>query len=121
MSIRFKLKRNRFTALICLFLLSAFSMISHANATGQHKVYGLLTYHTNEGKLPALQARFRDHTQDIFHHLGMNVIANWIPIKNPEAANTLIYILEHDSEEDAKQKWQIFINDPAWISAYQAS
>jgi len=28
-----------------------------------------------------------------------------------KANNTLIFILEHDSEEDTKHKWQTFIDD----------
>ena len=77
--------------------------------------------HTNEAKLPALQARFREHTHHIFERLGMKVVAYWIPTTAPAANNTLIYIIEHESEADAKQKWQTFINDPTWKAAYQAS
>lgn len=44
----------------------------------------------------------------------MKVIAYWISTKDPEATNSLINILGHDSEKDAKQKWQTFIKDPKW-------
>jgi hypothetical protein len=114
-------KESRFIVLVKVLLLSTFVMGTSANATSQQKVYELRTYHTNEGQLPALQNRFREHTQPIFERLEMKVVAYWIPTKAPEANNTLIYILEHDSEEDAKQKWQTFMNDPAWKKAYQAS
>ena len=121
MSIRTLFKKNRAVVLASLFLLPAYVITTHANAASQQKVYELRTYHTNEGKLPALQARFRDHTDSIFKRLGMKVIAYWVPTTAPKASNTLIYIIEHDSEDDAKQKWQTFINDPTWKSAYQAS
>lgn len=121
MSVRSMLKKNRLIALVSMFLLPAFVIATHANAVSPQKVYELRTYHTNEGKLPALQARFREHTHDIFNRLGMKVIAYWIPTSAPEASNTLIYIIEHDSQDDAKQKWQTFINDPTWKSAYQTS
>ncbi|PKG97201.1 NIPSNAP family protein [Paraglaciecola sp. MB-3u-78] len=96
-------------------------MATSADAASQKKVYELRTYHTNEGKLHALQARFREHTHHIFERLGMKVVAYWIPTTAPAANNTLIYIIEHDSEADAKQKWQTFINDPTWKTAYQTS
>lgn len=112
---------NRSLVIIFVAFVSL-TPISHFAYAGSHdSVYELRTYHTHEGKLPALQARFREHTDAIFKRLGMKVVAYWIPTKQPEASNTLIYILEHDSEEDAKQKWQTFINDPEWVKAYQAS
>jgi hypothetical protein len=111
--------RNLFWAFTGLFMLPAFLLT--ASAKDGERVYELRTYHTNEGKLPALQTRFREHTHAIFNRLGMKVIAYWVPTKEPEASNTLIYIIEHESEDDAKQKWQTFINDPEWVKAYQAS
>ena len=115
------LKKYRFIVLVKLFLLSTLIMATSAQAHGQQKVYELRTYHTNEGKLLELQTRFREHTHSIFERLNMKVVAYWIPTTAPESSNTLIYILEHDSEQDAKQKWQTFIADPAWVKAYQAS
>jgi hypothetical protein len=121
MIVKSMLRINLFVVLVSLFLLPSLVMTASAHGDSQEKVYELRTYHTNEGKMPALQARFRDHTQTIFKRLGMKVVAYWTPTKEPEASNTLIYIIEHDSEEDAKQKWQKFMKDPAWSSAYQAS
>jgi hypothetical protein len=103
-----------------LFVALTTSAYAQANETKQ-KVFEMRTYHTYAGKLPELQARFRDHTHSIFQRLGMKVDAYWVPIHEPEASNTLIYIIEHDSEETAKQKWQRFMEDPQWIKAYQAS
>jgi hypothetical protein len=115
------LKKYQFIVLVKLFLLTTLVVATGAQAHGQQKVYELRTYHTNEGKLPELQTRFREHTHSIFERLNMKVVAYWIPTNVPESSNTLIYILEHDSEQDAKQKWQTFIADPTWVKAYQAS
>ena len=101
------------------FSLFAAGKDSHQNAVS--KVYEMRTYHTHEGKLDALHARFRDHTHEIFGRLGMKVVAYWTPTKSPNLENTLIYILEHDSEQDAKNKWETFIADPDWVKAYQNS
>ncbi|MFT4938463.1 MAG: hypothetical protein ACI88A_001490 [Paraglaciecola sp.] len=51
----------------------------------------------------------------------MKVIAYWTPTKDTGASNTLIYIIEHDRQEDVRQKWQTLFKDPVWSSAYQAS
>lgn len=119
MNLKLIFTRHLILALTGLFLLP--STLILANADSPEKIYELRTYHTNEGKLPALEARFREHTHTIFNRLGMKVVAYWTPTKEPEASNTLIYIIEHDSEDDAKQKWHTFINDPKWVKAYQTS
>jgi hypothetical protein len=115
------LNKNRFSVLVKLFLLSTFALATNIQAASPQKVYEMRTYHTHEGKLPELQTRFREHTHSIFERLNMKVVAYWIPTKAPESSNTLIYIIEHNSEQDAKQKWKTFIADPAWIKAYKAS
>jgi hypothetical protein len=108
--------------LMFLYLSVGFTQFTQAqeHAT-QSKVYELRTYHVHKGKMLALQNRFRDHTDAIFQRLGMPVLAYWTPTSEPQASSTLIYIIEHKSEEDAKQKWQRFSQDPQWIAAYQAS
>jgi hypothetical protein len=70
-----------------------------------YKVYELRTYHTNEGKMPRLPARFREHIHNIFKRLRMQVTAYWVPTKEPEAGNMLICVIEHNSEDAAEQKW----------------
>ena len=66
-------------------------------------VYELRIYHANDGKLDALLARFRDHTNKIFAKHHMRAIAYWTPTDDPAKTNTLIYILEHPSRDAAKQ------------------
>lgn len=120
-------RKTNFTRLPILFFVSAIFMLgSLPTLAGHHKeksekVYELRTYYTHDGKLDALKSRFKDHTHNIFNRLNMKVIAYWTPTQSPEADNTLIYIIEHDSEADAKKKWQTFIKDPAWKKAYKAS
>ena len=78
------------------------------------KVFELRTYTAPEGKLPNLQARFRDHTRRIFDKHGMKSIGYWVPQDAPQHDNTLIYILEHKSRDAAKQSWAAFQKDPEW-------
>lgn len=81
--------------------------------TGQ-RVFELRTYTAPEGKLGALQARFRDHTRRIFDKHGMTSIGYWVPQDAPLSQNTLIYILAHPSREAAKKNWAEFGADPEW-------
>lgn len=85
------------------------------------KLYELRVYKANEGKLDALHARFREHTQDIFASHNMRSYAYWSPIEGTKAGNNLIYILEYDNRDTAKAGWQAFFKDPKWQKAYQES
>jgi len=75
------------------------------------KVFELRTYTSPEGKLPNLQARFRDHTRRIFDKHGMTSVGYWVPQDTP---NTLIYIISHRNREQAKENWAAFQKDPEW-------
>jgi hypothetical protein len=82
-------------------------------------VYELRTYHANPGKLPDLEARFRDHTITIFNKHHMKSVGYWIPTDNKDYV--LIYILEHESQEQALKNWAEFMADPEWQAVAKAS
>ena len=44
-----------------------------------HQVFELRTYTTNEGKLPNLLTRFRDHTMRIFENHDMTNVGYFVP------------------------------------------
>jgi hypothetical protein len=85
------------------------------------RVYELRTYHTLPGRLPALQARFRDHTIAIFNKHHMTSIGYWVPQDSPQKESTLIYIITHESREQAKKNWADFGADPEWKEVSKAS
>ena len=85
------------------------------------RVYELRTYHTFPGRLPALQARFRDHTVTLFNRHHITSVGYFTPQDAPIAENTLIYILAHDNRESAKENWASFQKDPEWQAAAKAS
>jgi NIPSNAP protein len=85
--------------------------VAHAQAG---KVYELRTYTAPDGKLGDLHARFRNHTIGIFNNHGMKSVAYFSPQDAPLSQNTLIYILEHPSREEAKKHWAEFSADPEW-------
>ena len=86
--------------------------VAHAQAAGH--VYELRTYTAPEGKLGELQARFRNHTRRIFDTHHMKSVGYWVPQDAPASQNTLIYILEHPSRDEAKANWAAFQKDPEW-------
>ena len=92
---------------------------AQAFATG--RVFEIRTYTANEGKLAALQARFRDHTTAIFEKHGMQNIGYWVPTDAPASQNTLIYILAFPDREAAKKSWAEFMADPEWKKVQQES
>lgn len=79
-----------------------------------NRVFELRTYHCNEGKLPNLQARFRNHTTKIFEKHGMTNIGYWVPMDEPASKDTLTYLLAFPDRESAKKSWDDFRNDPEW-------
>lgn len=93
-----------------------------ASAAAAGRVFELRTYTTHEGKLEALQTRFRDHTTKLFAKHGMTNVGYWTPAADsPLAQNTLIYVLAYPSREAAKRSWDDFRNDPEWKKAREAS
>ncbi|MCA9103533.1 MAG: NIPSNAP family protein [Planctomycetales bacterium] len=82
------------------------------------EVYELRTYTTAEGRLPALHARFRDHTMKLFEKHGMRNVMYWTPLDEP---NTLIYVVAHKSRAAADASWDAFVNDPEWKRAHAES
>ena len=85
------------------------------------RVYELRTYTAAPGKIEALHARFRNHTLKLFEKHGMKNVAYWAPSDDPLKANTLIYVVAHESREAAKKSWDAVRVDPEWIKARDAS
>jgi len=85
----------------------------NAEAQGR-KVFELRTYTSPEGRLDDLLARFRDDTMRIFEKHGMENVGYFVPTDAPASANTLVYILAHDSRDAATKSWEAFRADPEW-------
>ena len=84
-------------------------------------VYELRVYHAAAGKLPDLLARFREHTIKLFDQHGIQSVAYWTPLDEPDKSSTLIYILRHPSREVAAANWKSFQDDPNWKSVREKS
>jgi hypothetical protein len=91
----------------------------HFPASG--RIAELRIYTASEGKLDALNARFRDHTDGLFKKHGLTPFAYWVSMDDPKSKNTLIYILEYDNREAAARAWKGFASDPDWQKAFRES
>ncbi len=83
------------------------------------RVFEMRTYYAPEGKLDALNARFRDHTLALFQKHGITSIGYWVPVENKD--NKLVYVLAYPSREARETSWKNFFADPAWKQAREAS
>ena len=76
--------------------------------------YELRTYTTRKGRLPALHARFRDHTMALFKKHGIHNVLYTTPLDEKLKDNTLIYVIAHKDRKAAGASWKAFGSDPAW-------
>ena len=110
--------RTRFVAAALAVFAAGFlagQMFDGGNAEAQgRKVFELRTYTSPEGRLDDLLARFRDDTMRIFEKHGMENVGYFVPTDAPASANTLVYILAHDSRDAATKSWEAFRADPEW-------
>ncbi len=90
---------------------------------GAHgRVFELRTYTCTPGNLSRLHARFRDHTMALFRKHGMTNIAYWeLDADQPAAADTLVYLLSHESKVSCEASFKAFRDDPVWKAAKEAS
>jgi hypothetical protein len=104
-----------FTKLIvATVLLSAGFAAGRVSQTPPSHIYELRIYTPADGKLDAVNARFRDHTRTIFDRHHMKSVGYWLPTEGTNAGK-FVYILEHASRADADKNWAAFNADPEWV------
>jgi hypothetical protein len=111
----------RLLPLALLVPLAASSLIRAAEPTKPapaNRLFEMRTYHTLPGRLDALNARFRDHTNKLFVKHGMELVGYWTPQGKDD---TLVYILAYPSREAREASWKAFQADPDWKEAREAS
>ena len=92
-----------------------------ADGPSADKIFERRIYIANPGKLPALHARFREHTCQLFKKHGIELVGFWTPMDGEEAQNTLIYLVAFPNAEAQKKAWKAFQDDPEWKQAKAAS
>jgi len=105
-----------FLALFAFGLLSASAVAADKPDT---RLFEMRVYFAAEGKLDALNARFRDHTIKLFEKHGMTNLGYFVPTKNTD--NKLVYFLAYADRAARDASWKAFGSDPAWKAAQKAS
>ncbi len=82
-----------------------------------NRFFEMRTYIANEGKLEALNARFRDHTCRLFKKHNIDIIGFWVPTDEAKSKTTLVYLLAYPSKEAREASWKAFQDDPEWKTA----
>lgn len=78
-------------------------------------IYELRIYHAVSGKLPALNARFQNHTLKMWERFGIRQVGFWTTVIGDDN-NALYYLLEWDSLAEREKKWTEFSTHPDWLS-----
>jgi len=85
---------------------SLIAAMNEVTADG-NRVYELRVYHVVPGKMPALEARFRDTTSKLLTKHDLKVLGYWVA-----EDNTFVFMLAHSSREEAKKNWDALRADP---------
>ena len=78
-------------------------------------IYELRIYHAFPGRLPALNARFSNHTLKLWERFGIRQVGFWTTVIG-ESNNDLYYILEWENLGEREQKWNAFAAHPDWLA-----
>ena len=76
-------------------------------------IYEYRVYEAVPGRLPDVNARFRNHTLKLFEKHGMKNIGYWTPSVG-DYSNRLIYILGFEDAAQRERAWAAFRSDPEW-------
>jgi hypothetical protein len=116
-----KLQLSPPLALLVMSIVAACAVVLRAApdekdkpTASKQRFFEMRTYISPAGKLDALNARFRNHTNKLFVKHGMELIGYWTPTDGPAAENTLVYILAYPSREARDKSWKAFQDDPEW-------
>jgi hypothetical protein len=78
-------------------------------------IYELRVYEAIPGRLPALLARFQNHTLRIWDKHGIRQTGFWTTLVG-ESSQRLTYMLAWDSVADREKRWAAFLADPEWLA-----
>lgn len=120
------LRRITSSALLMVAVFACTASIAVADDEKKGKLYELRFYVANEGKLPALHDRFRNHTLKLFEKHGIENIVYWDVVKGDKldgdkSSNMLVYIIAHKDKEAHDASWKAFRDDPEWKKAAEES
>ncbi len=79
-------------------------------------IHELRVYRCLPGRLPALIARFQNHTLKLWERHGIRQAGFWTTLIG-ESNNELTYMLAWESLAERETKWAAFQNDADWQKA----
>jgi hypothetical protein len=94
-------------------------VVARGEEAASNQCIELRVYYAAEGKLDALNARFRDHTCKLFEKHGITNIGYWTPVENPD--NKLIYLISFPDRAAREASFKAFGEDPEWKTALAES
>ncbi|MGB9456865.1 MAG: NIPSNAP family protein [Bryobacteraceae bacterium] len=80
-----------------------------------NRVFELMVYHTEPGKVPSLESIFKDVSKLQAKH-GLNAIGYWVPNDDsPAWKDTFVYLITHSNQDDGQKNWNALHADPAFL------
>ena len=77
-----------------------------------NRVFELMVYHTEPGKVPSLESIFKDVSKLQAKH-GLNAIGYWVPDDDsPAWKDTFVYLIVQSSQDEAQKNWDALHADP---------
>ena len=76
-------------------------------------IHEMRVYRCVPGKLPALMARFQNHTLKLWEKHGIRQAGFWTKLVG-ESNQDLTYLVAWESMAEREAKWTAFQADPAW-------
>jgi hypothetical protein len=84
-------------------------------------VIQMRTYFMMDGKVPNIQARFRDHTQALFEKQGLRNYPYWMTVEKADSQPKLVYLLGAQNQVSFDTGFAAFVKDPEWLKVRDAS
>jgi hypothetical protein len=104
--------------LVALAPFVAWTADSPAAEKDSH-VYEMRVYYAAPGKLEALNARFKNHTCQLFEKHGLTNVGYFVPADNKD--NKLVYFISAPSKAARDKSFKEFGADPDWKKAFAES
>lgn len=76
-------------------------------------IYELRSYDIVPGRMPAMQARFQNHTLGLFRKHGIDVVGFWDVVIG--TSNVLHYMVRFPDLAHREKAWGTFGSDPDWL------
>ena len=114
------LKSGRILIAVAVLSFSAGSLVSARLTTAgaaqpeSNRVFELRIYRDLPGKLPVMESRFRDKTSKLLAKHNLDVLGYWTAEDRSATTgeNTFVFLLAHNSTEEAKKNWKAMVEDP---------